>query len=99
MMTNNSGQEAKTRRIPEFKTIEEAAEFWDTHSSADYEDEFEDVDDSDFVGVAGGSYAIFRVEDDTLEALKACAHDKNVELVELLSTWIEERLATERKSA
>ena len=40
-----------------------------------------------------------QLDDDTLEALKACAEDKNVELVELLSTWIEERLATERKSA
>lgn len=28
-------------RIPEFKTIEEEAEFWDTHSTTEFEDEFE----------------------------------------------------------
>lgn len=26
-------------------TVEEEAEFWDTHDSTEYEDEFEDVDD------------------------------------------------------
>jgi hypothetical protein len=38
---------AKRSRDPipqEFKTVEEAAEFWDTHSLADYEDLLEDVD-------------------------------------------------------
>ena len=36
-------------RIPTFKTIEEAAEFWDTHSLADFEDELEEVADVRFV--------------------------------------------------
>ena len=30
--------------IPEFKTIQEEAEFWDTHDVADYWDDFERVD-------------------------------------------------------
>ena len=30
-------------RIPEFASIEEEAAFWDTHSTADYEDEFKPV--------------------------------------------------------
>ncbi len=28
----------------EFKTLEEATEFWDTHDSADFIDELEEVD-------------------------------------------------------
>ena len=31
-------------RIPQFESIEEAAEFWDTHDSAEFEDEWEEVD-------------------------------------------------------
>jgi hypothetical protein len=35
----------KNKKIPEeFKTLEEAAEFWDTHDSMDYEDVLEDVE-------------------------------------------------------
>ena len=30
-------------RIPEFKTIEEEAEFWDSHDLADYWDEFKPI--------------------------------------------------------
>lgn len=31
-------------RIPKFKSIDEEAEFWDTHDSEEYADEFEKVD-------------------------------------------------------
>ena len=34
----------KKSKIPKFKSIEEEAEFWDTHSFADYWDEFKPVD-------------------------------------------------------
>ena len=39
--TNTS--EGATRPIPEFRTEEEAREFWDTHESTDYWDQMEDV--------------------------------------------------------
>jgi len=31
------------RRIPEFKSIEEEAEFWDTHDTTEFEEEFKPV--------------------------------------------------------
>lgn len=34
----------KKSKIPKFKTYEEEAKFWDTHSVTDFEDETEDVD-------------------------------------------------------
>jgi len=34
----------KKSRIPDFASIEEAAEFWDTHDSGEFEDEFEPVE-------------------------------------------------------
>jgi len=35
----------KNKKIPRFKSDKEAAEFWDTHSSADYWDQMKDVTD------------------------------------------------------
>jgi len=35
---------AKKKQLPYFKTREEAAHFWDTHSSADYWDQLEEVE-------------------------------------------------------
>jgi CopG antitoxin of type II toxin-antitoxin system len=34
----------KTNKIPKFKSKDEEAKFWDTHSFADYWDEFKPVD-------------------------------------------------------
>ncbi len=49
-MTNKNASPAvrrKRARLPDFSkmTIEEEAEFWDTHDSADYEDEFEEMEE------------------------------------------------------
>ena len=41
---DESMEKSKKQPIPEkFKTVEEAGEFWDTHSAADYWDDMEDV--------------------------------------------------------
>jgi hypothetical protein len=42
------------RRIPHFTSIAEEAAFWDTHSLADFEDEFEPVNDVRFVVMRAG---------------------------------------------
>lgn len=34
----------KKSKIPEFKNYDEEAEFWDTHSFVDFEDELEEVE-------------------------------------------------------
>ena len=39
----------KQVRMPEFKTLEETAEFWDNHYLTDFENEMEEVKDSIFV--------------------------------------------------
>ena len=36
-------------RIPTFTTVQEAADFWDTHSTTEFEDEFEEAPDVQFV--------------------------------------------------
>jgi hypothetical protein len=45
MQKENSKQKKQRDPLPEsFDSLAEAAEFWDTHDSADYEDIMEDVD-------------------------------------------------------
>ncbi|MSP12019.1 MAG: hypothetical protein EXR62_03570 [Chloroflexi bacterium] len=44
-------REKPVSRIPTFKTIEEEAEFWDTHSITDFLDELEEVTDVEFVKI------------------------------------------------
>ena len=45
MQKEKSKQKKKRDPVPEsFDSLAEAAEFWDTHDSADYEDIMEDVD-------------------------------------------------------
>jgi len=45
MQKEKSKQTKKRDPLPEsFNSLAEAAEFWDTHDSADYEDIMEDVD-------------------------------------------------------
>lgn len=40
---------AKTqKRLPEFKSVEEAAKFFESHSTSDYQDEMEDIDENTF---------------------------------------------------
>lgn len=44
----------KKSRIPEFKNIREEAEFWDTHSTTEFEDEWEPMaEDTEFIVVRG----------------------------------------------
>lgn len=35
--------QSKKSRIPRFKSVQEEAEFWDTHDTTEFEDEFKEV--------------------------------------------------------
>ncbi len=50
-MTRKEQERPKVRksRIPTFKTIEEEAAFWDTHSSEEFADELTPIEDVKFV--------------------------------------------------
>lgn len=89
-MTKNK----KPSRIPEFKSIQEEAEFWDTHSLADYWDEFKPVK----VRFARKLEHIFSVRFDgkTLTALQDQAEKKGIGAATLIRMWVRERLKQEQ---
>lgn len=43
-----SKMEKQIKKIPGFRTLEDMAEFWDTHDVTDFEDELEEVNEPVF---------------------------------------------------
>ena len=86
-------EERKKSRIPEFKTIEEEAEFWDTHDTTDYEDEFKPVR----VRFADKLFdrVTIPVDTDTLAQLDALAREEELNATALARRWVLERLEQE----
>lgn len=69
---------AKKSRIPPFKTIEEEAEFWDTHSIEEFADELEPVTDVKFVRARQRKALTVRLEEQSFEALSSEARERGV---------------------
>ncbi|MYD92922.1 MAG: hypothetical protein F4Y02_04370 [Chloroflexi bacterium] len=80
----------KQTRIPTFNSREEEAEFWDTHDTADFEDEFERTEVRFAKNLSQGITVRFTAE--TLETLRATAQRKGIGPTTLARMWILERL-------
>ena len=65
-------------RIPAFETVEEEAEFWDTHDSSEFDDEFETVTDVRFVRSKRKQPITVRLDQDTVAALRRQAHRRGI---------------------
>src|SRR3989454_6530282 len=89
-MANNRNKTAKNRDpLPEhFESLEEAAEFWDTHDSGDYEEYFKDVK-CEF-DLKGRIYLV-PVEGKLYEKVEKIARKRGLKADALVNRWIEER--------
>lgn len=86
-----TAQKAKPRRkIPDFKSDEEAARFWDTHSAADYWDDLVEAKDVYFKRPRKQVVAV-RLEPPLLRRVKALALEKGLSFSTLIRMWIVER--------
>ncbi len=82
------------RRIPELKTDEEVADFWDTHSFADYAADTEVVTDAHFPARPLKQICL-RLAPSQIERVKRIAASKGVGYQTLLRMWITERVREE----
>ena len=73
---------------PNFRTLEEEAEFWEAHSLTEYLDELEDAD-LHVEGTSGDTYLTMRVTPDTISTLRNAARKRDLSLQGLLRGWIE----------
>ncbi|KCZ70509.1 Protein of unknown function (DUF3680) [Candidatus Methanoperedens nitroreducens] len=80
----------KPKQIPEeFKTYEEAAEFWNTHDSTDYLDVLEEIEMK--VDIKKRHFLI-EVDMDTVELLQKSARKKGVSISRLANEIIQKQL-------
>lgn len=75
--------------IPENMTIEEASEFWDVHSVADYSShlvqfEYSPEERITFIAIANS----------LLQQLDKCARENGISIETLVNLWIQEKLTT-----
>lgn len=84
----------KEKRIPEFKTVQEEAAFWDTHSVADFWDDLEPVEEP--MEVVGKKRLLsVRLGERDLDALRHMASRYGLGTGTLARVWILERLRRE----
>lgn len=78
-------------RIPIFESIEEEAEFWDTHSITEFEDEWEPV--TDIVIMPGGptKRLSVRLDERTFRLLREEAKREGVAMSRLARWWLVQR--------
>ena len=81
-------------KIPKFKSDQEAAQFWDTHSLIEFEDDLELVREKVFVKPEKQVMTI-RVDKKLANALKIIAREKGINYSTLARMWLIERLKKE----
>jgi hypothetical protein len=86
------------KQSPDFASIEEEAEFWDTHDSTEHEHEFEPVDVTLEHPIKSTSMLSIRLDKETFDALRAIAKPKGLGASTLARMWILEELARVRKN-
>ena len=75
--------------IPQTDSIQELADFWDTHDLTDFEDELEEVDEPVFELSAQLLVALAPGE---LETLNALAQLRGISPENLIREWVVERI-------
>jgi hypothetical protein len=77
--------------LPEhFSSLEEAAEFWDTHDSGDYEEYFEDVECE--VEIKHRVYEV-EVDSDLFEKVSHIARQQRLSPERLINRWLWEKVS------
>ena len=79
----------KTEVWPQTDSIQELAQFWDTHDVTDFEDELEEVTEPVF---ERRTVIALDLESAEAEAVKKLAQSKGVADAELIRGWVREKI-------
>jgi hypothetical protein len=79
----------KTQRLPQTDSIQELAQFWDTHDLTDFEDELEEVAEPAF---EPPTVIPLNLESDEAEAVRRIAEAKGIPDAELIRGWVREKI-------
>lgn len=81
--------------IPTFTNEQEAEEFWDTHDSTDFFEDTKEVEVSFSGPIPRKTLISIRLDQETIDRLKALASAQGLGYQTLLRTWVIERLESE----
>lgn len=87
-------EKKKVSRIPEFKSLDEEARFWDTHSFADYWDEFKDVNMVVDLQKRKEETMILRVQKNLKNKIEKIAKKRGLSVSSLIRIWLTQKLQT-----
>lgn len=79
-------------KIPDFKSLEEAADYWDTHSLADH---FEETVPVEIEVCLPRRKITLEIDRDMQYRLKKIAQKKKQSYGKLINTWIREKILQE----
>lgn len=82
----------KRSKVPSFQSIEDMAKFWDSHDSADFEDQLEEMTEPVFERRATLPVLLSLSE---ANAVRRIAKSKRVESLQLVRQWVLERIRQE----
>lgn len=78
-------------KIPAFKSYEEEANFWDTHSIIDFEDQTEDVEIIFELDKPREASLVLRLQKAFKDRLKKIARSKGLDVSTLARMWLMEK--------
>ena len=81
----------KTQKLPQTDSIQELAQFWDTHDLAEFEEELEEVAEPVF---ERATTVTLRLESAEAVAVKRIAESKGLTDTNLIRQWVLERIAS-----
>ena len=81
----------KTEALPQTDSIQELAQFWDTHDVMDFEDELEEVTEPVF---ERRTVIALDLESAEAEAVKKLAESEGVADAELIRGWVREKIGS-----
>lgn len=91
--------ETTGRVVPTFRSVEEAAEFWDTHSTTEFEDHWQPVGVEVAQPLERGFFLTVELDEATFARLRMAAKKSGLGTGDLARRWLLERLAADSASS
>jgi predicted DNA binding CopG/RHH family protein len=82
----------KTESLPQTDSIQELAQFWDTHDVTDFEDQLKETTEAVF---ERRTVIAVDLESSEAEAVKKLAESNGVADVELIRKWVREKIGAQ----
>jgi predicted DNA binding CopG/RHH family protein len=83
-------------KLPQTDSIQELAQFWDTHDLTDFEDQLEEVTEPVF---ERSSLVKVQFEEQDIERVKEVARIRGIQYTDLIREWVLEKVHSAECSA